>query len=1292
MKTHFQKLTLFSILALFGALSPIQAGEPTCGGHNQRACGLGDPEFYNMGFLTCEQDLKPQNGICVNQNRYNLPPNTQWLGWAMRNQIRGIGGNTPFNFLTQLASHNAYASVLQGFANSLADQLLTNQYFTITDQLNAGIRVFEIDVHWYQDELVVCHNGADDCLPTSKQRYFSHVLREFRIWMDANPDEIIIMKLDDHINTHEPDLINAINVHFTGQVFLRNGSNTWPTPNQVRAAGKRILFYLRNGNASSGLLFRGKSPYVTSSDHPQDFDFNQCKDGDFQFTYNRAADRFSALAEGRSGGNLFDLTGLIYENQVGFATKCQVSSIGLDYILALDKPNTAAFARSSPPDGRLSASIWSWAPLDYGTNPPLLRASTGHWHSTNPAQVNRYACATDFNKPYFNDRRWRITQQAGPWSQGDAFCKSQFGTGYYFAFPQNGFQNEELRAAAQSTDVWLAYNPAGINFSDIAIVPSALALRYAPGSPLPAPVSIDVYAPVGTLLFAKTGANWLTVNAPNTQSVPAGGKIPFSISLTNDVTNLAPGSHTSEIAIQNQNEQSKVTRIPVTLQVLSNATITISADLNPSPQGNNNRFVVRVDRVGAPQFVGGTVTLKEIVPGSNGAPNTLATLLTQTQSNTPADLLKPEVLLSLDPGVHRLVATYDGGDRHVPVSSAELLYTVIARIQATPNPIQFQVIKGAALPPSQNIAVTGANNTLTYTLNFADWATKSNESLNGLTLGLNSEASTRPLGQYNGTLRIKDSISTTDVPMVLNVRAALQVSKTQSTILTSGGPGSDAIQVLNSDNIALSVTSNQPWLSAQLSRTTSPATIQIAVDGAALNLGQTYTGTITLSSPQAVQPLQLSVVVQSVRPTLFGTDHPGLVLTIDGQSVLVPASYVWAPDSVHTVSAPSTQGNASKRFRFLNWKDNGAQNRSITASLNGGSYTANYQVEYPLSTNASTLTGGSLAINPPSADGFYAENTLVTLTATPASGKVFNGYTGTVNFATANISNPVLQVLMTQAQTINASFRDQTAIQFSITSNLAGAVALVDGVSTPLPAIFSWLPGSTHRLSVPTPLAQGPASRLVFASWSNNNPNSHQIATPSTNGSLQLNLTQEHQVNLAASPLSGGTTSGSGWYAAGANALLSATANAGFAFSGFSGSLSSPANPFTAPVNGPLNLIANFTPTGKPILYASTMAARSDGPTPDSRIVPIHLTNAGVGLAGDVRITGITNVTVVAGTGNVFANSALPALLGNLQQNQSASASIGFNWPATATRVRMTVQFSANGGTYTGSTVLTLTR
>jgi hypothetical protein len=36
--------------------------------------------------------------------------------------------------------------------------------------------------------------------------------------------------------------------------------------------------------------------------------------------------------------------------------------------------------------------------------------------------------------------------------------------------------------------------------------------------------------------------------------------------------------------------------------------------------------------------------------------------------------------------------------------------------------------------------------------------------------------------------------------------------------------------------------------------------------------------------------------------------------------------------------------------------------------------------------------------------------------------------------------------------------------------------------------------------------------------------------------------------------------------------------------------------------------------------------------------------------------------------------------------------SVPFNWPTTVARIRMTVNFSANGGAYTGSTVLNVFR
>jgi hypothetical protein len=91
-------------------------------------------------------------------------------------------------------------------------------------------------------------------------------------------------------------------------------------------------------------------------------------------------------------------------------------------------------------------------------------------------------------------------------------------------------------------------------------------------------------------------------------------------------------------------------------------------------------------------------------------------------------------------------------------------------------------------------------------------------------------------------------------------------------------------------------------------------------------------------------------------------------------------------------------------------------------------------------------------------------------------------------------------------------------------------------------------------------------------------------------------------------------------------------------------------------------------------------------------MVPISLTNAGSGGAMNAEIDSITSIQVVSGSGAVSEAQPAATLFGDLSPGQSATGTMLFTWPATATRVRMTVNFSANGGGYKNSTILTLFR
>ena len=94
----------------------------------------------------------------------------------------------------------------------------------------------------------------------------------------------------------------------------------------------------------------------------------------------------------------------------------------------------------------------------------------------------------------------------------------------------------------------------------------------------------------------------------------------------------------------------------------------------------------------------------------------------------------------------------------------------------------------------------------------------------------------------------------------------------------------------------------------------------------------------------------------------------------------------------------------------------------------------------------------------------------------------------------------------------------------------------------------------------------------------------------------------------------------------------------------------------------------------------------------DQRLWAVQLANHGLGAGTGAQITGVA-VTQSAGTACSPAASVLssfPLLVGDVLPSASGTAQATFNFngcPATA-RFTVVVNFSANGGTYAGSTVL----
>jgi hypothetical protein len=220
---------------------------------------------------------------------------------------------------------------------------------------------------------------------------------------------------------------------------------------------------------------------------------------------------------------------------------------------------------------------------------------------------------------------------------------------------------------------------------------------------------------------------------------------------------------------------------------------------------------------------------------------------------------------------------------------------------------------------------------------------------------------------------------------------------------------------------------------------------------------------------------------------------------------------------------------------------------------------------------------------------------------------------------------------------------------------------------------------------VNTTQAGSTGTQYVFTGWSDSGAASHSITVGTSPATYTATFQTQYQLTTAASPSAGGTvTPASGTYQnAGSVVSVQATANTGYQFANFSGgALTGGTNPQSVTLNGPANVVANFTPLAPHL--AATMGGIACSST-SSCSANVTLTNTGLGPATNATVTNITD------TSSVTVATGVPRDFGTINPGASLTFPVTLNWPSTATRPAFTIGFTADGG-YSGTSTVSAIR
>ena len=259
-------------------------------------------------------------------------------------------------------------------------------------------------------------------------------------------------------------------------------------------------------------------------------------------------------------------------------------------------------------------------------------------------------------------------------------------------------------------------------------------------------------------------------------------------------------------------------------------------------------------------------------------------------------------------------------------------------------------------------------------------------------------------------------------------------------------------------------------------------------------------------------------------------------------------------------------------YSFASWTQSGTgiadtASASTTVRIEGNQSVHATFSPVPYSLNLTAGTGGSVSNNPAGTSHDFGSQ--VSITATPNSGYYFTGWTGN---GITDLNASTTTVTISGDQAIQASFAQIPAGSFllQLSSNPSNSAAVLIGTG-------AYTNGQTAQISA-TPIAG-----FTFQNWTGGTVADENASSTSVTITQDMNLTANflgvsHQLTTSAGP--GGSVSGSGTFAYGTTAQITATPDVGYTFVKWEGNLTfaSPFSPTTSvTVTQDANLSASFT-------------------------------------------------------------------------------------------------------------------
>ncbi|MCE5249036.1 InlB B-repeat-containing protein [bacterium] len=405
----------------------------------------------------------------------------------------------------------------------------------------------------------------------------------------------------------------------------------------------------------------------------------------------------------------------------------------------------------------------------------------------------------------------------------------------------------------------------------------------------------------------------------------------------------------------------------------------------------------------------------------------------------------------------------------------------------------------------------------------------------------------------------------------------------------------------------------------------------------------------------ATKRTQQYTLTLAVNTTGWGTTNPSA------------GAHTYDSGTVVTVTATPASG-----YRFVSWTGTvaGSTNTTTTVTVTGNmTVTANFEKipkQYAL-TLAVNMTGWGTTSPSEVAAHMYDEETVVSITATPASGYRFVNWTGTV----ASSTSATTTVTVTGNITVTANF-EKIPKQYALTLavNMTGW-----GTTSP-----SEVAAHMYDEETVVSITATPASGYRFVSWTGTVASSTSASTTVTvtgNMTVTANFekipTTQYTLTMAVNNTEWGTTSpsaGAHTYDSGTVVTVTASPATGYRFVSWTGTVaSSTSASTTVTVTGNMTVTANFEKIPQ---YILTIAVNNPDWGTTNPTIGWHAYDEGKVVT--IKVSPVSGYRFVSWTGNV-ADTTSASTSVTMTGNMTVTA----NFEKIPTQYTLMIKVNING-------------